>query len=490
MSMYKNLTTVCAAAVLAFGLAACGGGDDEMAMDMPEPTPQEMCEADGGRYNADMTCTSAAELAVEMEQNSIAAAISMAKAAADALSAASSTEDVAAAEALITAAREAITGAEHATAAQTAVSLASLAAVSTTVATASTAVGERIAEEAATAARVEAQKMALMAAAGDIPSSVAADAASIVAANAAIAALEAAIAAAADVSDTSMYQSQVTAAKMAVATAQANLDTMGRMEVQRMALTTANTALQEALGMLDGTPTQGDVDAATTALGMLNAAIEAAADLADTSMYSLAAANASGQIDAAQRVVTAQMEADAQAEEERLAQEEQDRQDRMTAQRTALTTASTMLGTALTAMAETPTQATIDAAQDALDDLNEAIAGADDLEASDTEGHTLAATSAMRQIVTAQAVLTAANEAEEKERLAAMAAAGKALFAALAGPAATNTALDNNEAAPTLLATGAMPLTINAAAGAGSLPRCHRPGCRDAQDRRFRRIVG
>ena len=29
------------------------------------PTPQEMCEADGGRWNADMTCSSAADLAVE-----------------------------------------------------------------------------------------------------------------------------------------------------------------------------------------------------------------------------------------------------------------------------------------------------------------------------------------------------------------------------------------------------------------------------------------
>ena len=33
---------------------------------MPDPTPQEMCEADGGRYNADGSCTSAADLAEEM----------------------------------------------------------------------------------------------------------------------------------------------------------------------------------------------------------------------------------------------------------------------------------------------------------------------------------------------------------------------------------------------------------------------------------------
>ena len=48
-----------------------GGGGSAMAPDpdppaMPDPTPQEMCEADGGRYNADGSCTSAADLAEEM----------------------------------------------------------------------------------------------------------------------------------------------------------------------------------------------------------------------------------------------------------------------------------------------------------------------------------------------------------------------------------------------------------------------------------------
>ena len=49
--MYKNLTTVCCAAVLAFGLAACGGGDDEEMAEAPmveepmEPTPAEQLAA-------------------------------------------------------------------------------------------------------------------------------------------------------------------------------------------------------------------------------------------------------------------------------------------------------------------------------------------------------------------------------------------------------------------------------------------------------------
>ena len=56
----------------AFGLAACGGGggttastdgDDDTAM---EQTPQQMCEAEGGRWNADGTCTNATDLAAEI----------------------------------------------------------------------------------------------------------------------------------------------------------------------------------------------------------------------------------------------------------------------------------------------------------------------------------------------------------------------------------------------------------------------------------------
>ena len=44
MTMYKNLTTVCAAVVLAFGLAACNGGDDDDATAPVEPVPMEPVE--------------------------------------------------------------------------------------------------------------------------------------------------------------------------------------------------------------------------------------------------------------------------------------------------------------------------------------------------------------------------------------------------------------------------------------------------------------
>ena len=71
----KSITRLYAfamAAVFALVLAGCGGGGGTAAAPdpepptMPEPTAQEMCEADGGRYNADGSCTSAADLAEEM----------------------------------------------------------------------------------------------------------------------------------------------------------------------------------------------------------------------------------------------------------------------------------------------------------------------------------------------------------------------------------------------------------------------------------------
>ena len=68
----RNLTRICLAAVLAFGLAACGGGGATKSaaeLEMERLAAEEMaCTDAGGRWNADNTCTSAAELVAEAAQ--------------------------------------------------------------------------------------------------------------------------------------------------------------------------------------------------------------------------------------------------------------------------------------------------------------------------------------------------------------------------------------------------------------------------------------
>ena len=133
----------------------------------------------------------------------------------------------------------------------------------------------------ATAARVEMQKMALTGAAGGIDTSDLSTAQAIADANTAIAALEAAIAAAVDVDDTSMYQTMVDNAKAAVMTAQDNLDTMGRMMAQRMAISNAVTMARTAVNGVNDGSTDSEVASADSAIAALQTAIDDAVDLPD-----------------------------------------------------------------------------------------------------------------------------------------------------------------------------------------------------------------
>ena len=183
----------------------------------------------------------------------------------------------------------------------------------------------------ATAARAAMQMANLMTAAGGVDTSGLMTQADIGTAQDAIDALQAAIDAADDVDDTSMYESQVSAAQMAVSTAQAAFDTEGRMAVQMMALSGAATALHTALAAISGAPSQAEIDDAETALAALNTAIDDAADLDDTSMYDLAAANAQGQIAAAKKTLMANNQAAEDAQQ--LADDEAARLMRLTAGR-------------------------------------------------------------------------------------------------------------------------------------------------------------
>ena len=73
MTRLNKLTALAAAVALSGGLAACGGGGGGSTDTSMMPTPEEMCDAAGGRYNADGSCSSAAEVQIEELQAQIAA---------------------------------------------------------------------------------------------------------------------------------------------------------------------------------------------------------------------------------------------------------------------------------------------------------------------------------------------------------------------------------------------------------------------------------
>ena len=243
MSTRKNVLTLFFAAALAFGLAACGGSSTTAPEPPPPtpPTPYEMALAD----------------------------IEAATTAADAQAAYDAVKDD------VTAAQGDMLQA---------------------------AVDTRV-DELMKMARAAEQRAALMTAAGMIDTSDLSTQALVDDARMAIEELRQAIADAVDVDDTSMYQSTLDDAIDAVDTAQGGIDTATRRMNQMAALSGASDTLQAALAALSGsTPTQALLDAANDALGELNDAITAGADLTDDEKapYQREAGNAMAPISMAQ----------------------------------------------------------------------------------------------------------------------------------------------------------------------------------------------
>ncbi len=384
MTLWRNLVV---ALVAAFVLTACGGSSStDTAMPTPdpepEPTEQETCEGDGGRWNADMTCTSAGDLVIEMALAKIAAATTAAdaQAAYDEVKADVSASDGDRLQA---------------------------------------AVNARIAA-LATMGRADTQRTALMTAAGNIDTSDLSTQASVDAAEAAIAALKAAIAAAVDVDDTSMYQAQVTAAETLVAAAQSTLDHAAQTAV----LTSALTDLQ-AINLTD-LSTQENIDAAQAAIDALQGALDAATELSaaekTAAMTELATAN--------RTVMTAQGNFDTDA------------------QKTALASAvATLAGLDLDNLM---TQEQIDAAVAAITGVNSALAAATNLTDAEKLDATVDVTVAQRKVDRAETTL-AENVGNQRTTLM---TAGTALAAidlddldTAEKIAAAQTAVDNLKAA-------------------------------------------
>ncbi len=257
-----------------------------------------------------------------------------------------------------------------------------------------TKVAERV-EALALMARIDAQKMAMMNAAGMIDTSDLTTQAAINAAEAAIAVLKRAIAAAADVDDTSMYDAQVTAAETDVATAQSALD----HAAQTMALMNAVDDLQ-AIDLAD-LSTKEKIDAAQGAIDALQTALDNATELSaaekTAAMTELGTAN--------RAVASAQGRYDTAAQKKALAD-------------AVATLAALDLDNLMT-------QAQIDAAVAAITGVNLALQSATNLTDAEKLDATVDVTVAQRKVDRAE---TALDENVGRQRMALM-EAGTALAA-------------------------------------------------------------
>ena len=537
-TVYRKLATVCLAAVLAFGLAACGGSSTTTATTETEPTPYQQAVA----AIAAATTAAAAQAAYDAVKDDVTAAQGgMLQAAVDERIKALEMMDRAAdqKEALMTAAGNIdtsdLTTAEDIAAANTAIAALKRAlAAATDVSDADKTMYQGRVDDAETAVATAqgvldhaAQTATLSDAVDDLQAIDLTDLstqAKIDAANTAIAAVRDALAAATELSaaektaamtelatadrtvmkaqgtfdtnaqkadlakavdtlaalnlDDLMTQEQIDAAVKAIAgvnlaleaatnlTGAEKLDatvdvTVAQRKVdraetaladnvdgQRTALMTAGTAL--AALDLDDLDTQAKIDAADEAVMALKAALDAATHLSDSEK-----ATYKTQLDTATETV-------------KMAQTGMDLDERMMTQRTAITNAVTMARTAVNGVKNTSTETEVSAADQAITDLEAAIAGAEDLPEGDTDVASARGTLATlkAQLNTAKTARTTYLAGKAKMSDEEMAELGKDLHAALGPPAAADTTVLDNAAAVILSATG---LAVDAAAGAGAL---------------------
>ena len=272
------------AMMFALVLAGCGGGSSTTMT--PEPTPQETCEAADGRYNADGTCTSAADLAVEQQHMMVSDAIDAAEAAVAGLSAMSSDAEVSAAEALIAAARTALGGADLLSANQVFVLGGNLSTVEGTLATTKVAIADHRQMVADDEQRMADQRMAAntaidaanMAVAGLSATSEDAD---VMAAKDAIQAAKDAVTAATALSmaDRDALNSRISTIETTLASTESAIADHRQMvadEQQRTGVSDAIDAAMAAVGDLDAMSTDDEVDAAKALITAAETALSGA----------------------------------------------------------------------------------------------------------------------------------------------------------------------------------------------------------------------
>ena len=235
----------------------------------------------------------------------------------------------------------------------------------------------------------------------------------------------------------------------------ATLAAAGREAAQKMALMNA----AEMIDTSDLSTAEAIADA-NTAIGMLQAALDAADD-----------------VDAAEKAMY-QTQLDNATEAVRVAQSGLDKEGRMTAQRMAISNAVTMARTAVAGVNDDSTDSEVAAADSAIAALKKAIEDAVDLDVGDDDVASAQGTLATLepQLAAAKRSRMAAIEKRGEERDAEMAATGMALHAALAGPnPATQNALNNIDVTTTPETDLSDGLSIDAVAGAGTLPDATNP---------------
>ena len=241
-----------------------------------------------------------------------------------------------------------------------------------------------------------------------------------------------------DVSGTELISLQAAADARADALAM-----MARADAQMM-------ALMDAAGMIDTSDlsTQDLVDAARTAIAALRQAIDDADDVDDVSMYQ-------SQLDAAVMAVDT-------------AQGGIDTATRRSNQMMALSDASDTLQAALAALSgATPTQALLDAANNALGALNMALMDGADLTETEKAPYQHEADNAAAPIMTAQTAFDDAEDEAAKAAAAAMAVTASKLYAGIGAAPLTGHSVtvdatsgawtvDPNDVAPANLAAQAL----------------------------------
>ena len=452
MSRYRKFTTICCAAALAFGLAACGSSSDDDTADSTPPVVTPDPEPDP----------------IDAERKAISDAIAAAQVAAQMVTDAATDDQVAAADIAVAAAMNAIDDATLISAGEAATSKASLATIQGQLAAAksSRTMTMNLATQRGTiSSAIAAATTAVDAVADD------STAEEVEAAENAIAAANAAIAEAGGIlaSEAAAKRAKVAALQTSLDNAKSSrqmaMDAADEEERQRLAMEARRTEQLAAINMA--------IEAARTAVGMVND--ESTQQQVDNA--NAAVANAKAKIDEAADV-SDDMKATHTASVDTLAtsltnagnswQMAQDANQEIANQRMAISNAIGAARTAVAAVGDESTDEQVEAATQAIADARVAIAGAADVPAEEKVANTETVGEIRAQLETAKTSRTAAIDAvDEEQRMAdaAMVARAAKLYDGIgATPLATAGATSRGAAHATGDDAGKLAVTIGTVA--------------------------